>query len=210
MKPKLPQVIITCAVEDDIDEAVALHLIADAGAAAGPVHGNKGQPYLLKNLRGFNNAARHAPWLVLLDLDTDAECPPAFVTRHLPSPAARMSLRVAVREVESWLIADRQAFARFIGVPVRRLPLDPDALENPKQFVVNLARRSRKTDIKEDLVPSQNSGRTIGRGYPSRLIEFVRDHWSPTRAEPASQSLMKCRRQLRMFAGERSAPASSL
>ena len=38
------------------------------------MHGKKGKDGLLRNLDGYNRAARFSPWVVLVDLDHDADC----------------------------------------------------------------------------------------------------------------------------------------
>ena len=60
---------------------------------------------------------------------------------------------VAVREVEAWLLADRKHLAHFLHVPITQIPLAPEELENPKQTLVNLARKSRVRSIQKDMVP---------------------------------------------------------
>jgi hypothetical protein len=72
-------------------------------------HGGYG--YLKKNIRAFNHAARGMPFLVLTDLNS-TECPPTLIKKWLPYPKhPNLLFRVAVREVEAWLLAHRDAFA---------------------------------------------------------------------------------------------------
>jgi len=58
--------------------------------------------------------------------------------------------------------------------------------------MVDLARRSRRRTIREDMVPREGSGREVGPAYSSRMIEFVRNAWSPEAAMEASDSLCRC------------------
>ena len=92
---------MSVAVEGPIDEAVARRVIEAAGAELGPVYGKNGKDQLLQRLNGYNAAARYAPWLVLVDLDQDADCAPPFRDAQLPTPAVSMCFRVAVHEVEA-------------------------------------------------------------------------------------------------------------
>ena len=110
----------------------------------------KGKQYLLNRISAYNAAASHKPWIVLVDLDQDAQCAPPRAAERLPSPAAFMCLRIAVRETEFWLLADRERFSGFMSVSKSRVPEYPDLITDPKQFVVNLARHSRKRDVRED------------------------------------------------------------
>jgi hypothetical protein len=55
---------------------------------------------LLERLGGYNNAARFSPWLVLVDLDRDADCPPPFVAAR-SSNSLRRCLRCLRRLVRA-------------------------------------------------------------------------------------------------------------
>lgn len=185
--------VVSGAVEGMVDEAVLTRLVDEAGGRAGPIYGKNGKTHLRRVLGGYNNAARFAPWLVLVDLDEDAECAPPLVAVWLPAPAPMMRLRVAVRAIEAWLLADREQLAGFLGVAATRLPLDPDAVPDPKALLVDLARHSRRRDIREDMVPRSGSGRSVGPAYASRLIEFASTVWRPEVAAGCSDSLRRCR-----------------
>lgn len=183
--------IISAAVEGVTDEAVVRKLIIHVGAEPGTVYGKKGKPHLRSQIDGYNNAARHAPWMVLVDLDHEADCAPPLCTDWLAASAPRLCFRVAVRAVEAWLMADAEALATFLSVARGKVPSDPEGLAAPKETLVNLARASRKREIREDMVPRQGSGRAIGPAYASRLIEFVSSHWRPAEAAHRADSLRR-------------------
>lgn len=185
------ELIITAAVEGIVDEAVARKLVHHVGALSGDVYGKNGKRSLLQKVPGYNNAARHSPWIVVVDLDRDADCAPPFRANCLPNPAPFMCFRIAVREVEAWLLADRERIASFLQVPLKTVPVDPESLNNPKETVVNLASRSRSRNIREDMVPRLGSGRSIGPAYSSRLIEFAANQWRPNLAAAQSSSLQR-------------------
>jgi len=184
-------VVISAAVEGDVDEAVARRLIEAAGAAPGTVYGKNGKSALKTRIHGYNNAARHAPWFVLVDLDSDFDCVPPFRGNWLPDPAPRLCFRVAVRQVEAWLMADEQTLAEHLRVARNAVPPTPEELGNAKVGMVNLARRSRRLDIRKDMVPREGSGRAVGPAYASRLIEYIRDSWRPEVAANRSDSLRR-------------------
>lgn len=187
------------ACEGTVDEAVLRRLLAEVGAAADRVYGRNGKDDLRRQVRGYNEAARRFPWVLLVDLNDEAECPPPLVEAWIPDPAPHLCFRVAVREVEAWLLADRERFARFLSVARTRLPADPEAVEDPKGTVVSLARRSRKRAIREDMVPRPGSGRATAPAYSSQLIQFVADRnhgWRPRVAAEGSDSLERCLRRL--------------
>jgi hypothetical protein len=195
-------VTITGAVEGDLDEAVIRRLIFHVGATAGPIHGRNGKAQLRQRVTGYNRAARLSPWVVLVDLDNEESCAPTLVSKWLSDPAPNMCFRVAVRMVESWLLADRDRLAQFLAVPKGRLPANPDSIDNPKQTIVGLAGGSRRRDIRVDMIPRPGSGRSVGPAYTSRLIEFVAGPtaiWQPDAASKASDSLNGCLQRLRRF-----------
>lgn len=185
--------VISGAVEGIVDEAVLRRLVDEAGGRVGAIYGKNGKPHLRRVLGGYNNAARFSPWLVLVDLNSDAECAPPFLASWLQAPADMMRLRVAVRAIEAWMLADRDQLATFLRVPVTRLPRDPDAVSEPKRLLVDLARGSRRRGIREDMVPRPGSGRAVGPAYASRLIEFTATGWRPEVAAGCSDSLRRCR-----------------
>lgn len=182
--------VIAGAVEGPVDDAVLRRLFVECGHEPGPIHIKNGKSGVIDKLPGYNNAARFTPWLVLIDLD-DATCAPEYVATELPAPAAQMLFRVAVRQVESWLLADASRLASFLRVSRARVPGDPDSLPHSKQALVDLSRHSANRTIREEMVPRPGSGRRTGAGYVSRLIEFVQSHWDPHEAAQHSDSLRR-------------------
>lgn len=184
--------VISAAVEGVIDEVVLRRVAEYTGVAIGTVYGRTGKGKLLKQLNGYNQAARHAPWIVLVDLDRDDACAPAFCHVHLPHPAPYMNFRVAVRETEAWLLADRERIAPFLRVSARHVPSDPESLDDPKRTLVDLAARSPSREIRDAIAPRPGSGRQVGPAYTSRVMEFVQSHWRPDVALTHSDSLQRC------------------
>jgi hypothetical protein len=192
-------VVVSAAVEGIVDEAVVRKLIVHAGARPGTIYGKNGKAFLRKQINGYNNAARYSPWLVLVDLDRDAECAPPLRGEWIPDPAQHLCFRVAVREIEAWLMADAETLALFLSVARSRLAGDPEQILEPKIEMVNLARHSRRREIREDMVPRERSGRQVGPAYASRLMEYVETRWRPEVAAQGAESLSRaidCLRRL--------------
>jgi hypothetical protein len=202
--PREKLVFITAAVEGNVDEAVVRRLIEHVGGTPGPVYGRNGKDHLRQRISNYNQAARLSPWVVLVDLDHDAECAPPLRSAWLPALLPYMCLRVAVRQVEAWLLADRERLAKFLSVSTSRIPHNPESVEHPKNTLVEIARYSRRRDIREDMVPRAGSGRSVGPAYTARLIEFViseRTGWRPEVAARYSDSLnrsLRCLRRLKI------------
>lgn len=183
---------IPVVLEGDTDVPVVGRLFEMAGLELGTVYGLRGKNWLDQKLPAYNNAARHTQWFALRDLNGDAPCAAGLVELLLPARAAGMCLRIAVRASESWLLADRDRMAEFLSVPAYRIPADPDAIDNPKLHLVNLARKSRRRAIREDMVPAPGTTARVGPGYSARIIEFASEIWRPEVARAASPSLARC------------------
>jgi hypothetical protein len=185
--------LISAAVEGIVDKAVARRLIREAGGIPGPVYDMKGKQRLRQKINAYNHAARFAPWLVLVDLDNDASCAPSLRQNWLPvsAPPSWLCFRIAVPQVEAWLLADAESLAAYLGVAKRKIPDNPEALLDPKTAMVNLARDCQRRDIQQDMVPRPSSGRKVGPAYTSRLVEYVENHWQPARAAQHADSLRR-------------------
>lgn len=205
MPPAKNRAPISAVVEGRLDEVVLRVVVRHAGGIVGPVYGKRGKQYIQSRLNGYNNAAQYAPWVVLVDLDSDAECAPPLAKMWLPQPAPLMCFRVAVREIEAWLLADRLRLAQFLRVPQRMIPHNPEEVPDPKHVMVSLAKHSRERRLRHEMVPGVGSGREVGPAYNSRLIQFVTDRrngWRPEVAAQASESLRRCLSRLGRLARE--------
>lgn len=184
--------VFTIATEGILDAAVARRLLTDAGHSVIAEYTQSGKTQLDPKICGFNHAARLSPWLVLRDLDHDAACPRALLDALCPLCADNMLLRIPVRAIEAWLLADHANMSRFIGVPVSAMPAQPDALDAPKAALLDIARHSRSRRVLADLVPPRRSGRSVAPGYNARLSQFVFNRWHPAQAALRSDSLKRC------------------
>ena len=179
--------VVRVATEGDLDYAVARRLLGDVGLEWDRVAPARGRESLLNKLAGYNRAAAHEHWLVLIDLDRD-QCAPTLLREWIPAPADGMVVRVAVREIESWLLADR-GIARRLRVPASALPRLPDDIEAPKRFLVDLVRAQCKTKmVRNRILPGPRST-SVGPRYSGFLGEFVESKWEPRRAAERSPSL---------------------
>lgn len=188
-------VVLTAAVEGLADEVLLKRVCSFAGATVGQVYGRYGKSYILTKLNGYNHSAQFRHWVVLVDLDDDGTCAPEVLPRWLPAPSRLMRLRIAVRELEAWLLADPERIAKFLGVVVADIPADPDRVAHPKRLMVQLAQSSRRRAIREDMVPNIGSGQPVGPAYTSRMIEFIlsgESGWRPDVAAGNSDSLRRC------------------
>lgn len=192
---------IYLAVEDELSEKVVRRLLIDSGR---PFHVNSvinrgGFGYLKSKIDGFNKSAMALPFLVLTDLDQHV-CPSALIQDWLGKPISpNLIFRVAVREVEAWILGDRDNFSNFLGISADLVPFAPETLADPKRTLVQLAARTRKADIRRSLVPRQNTTATQGPEYNSCLTAFIASAWNPSAASLVCPSLAKCCKRLNEF-----------
>jgi len=195
---------IDVVIEDDLSLEIVNRVINELGYPfvidkvypdRGRKSAERGSGYILKKIKAFNNMAEYKHVMVLLDLDNN-ECAPQYKERILTVPKAdNFIFQIAVREVESWLLADRQGLSDFLSVPVERIPLRPDTLDDPKETLIGIARKSRKRDIRQG-IPPVDATASIGRDYNYLLRKFVRDSWNLNKAAKVSESLSRFLRRM--------------
>jgi len=196
-------------VEDAPSAAIAQKLVMARNArAAHRLLFREGFPSVMggyseieKKCEAFLNMAKAGFHVfTLTDLDT-AECACALIRSwfNIPDDAdvtlpAECVFRVAVREVESWILADHAAWAKYIGIPARNFDAKPDNLDDPKQHLLNVIRRKGRRKIHREMLPEGTAH--IGPRYNEVLCRFVEKAWLPERAAQNSPSLARALRAL--------------
>lgn len=190
--------IVNLVLEGLLEEPVARKIVEYCGHSVGTVHGRRGFGYVLKEAYKFHNMVKCGMAVFVLTDFMDAKCACVvqarhqYLTKHIPQPSNKFVLRFAVAELESWLLADRLQIAKFLGVPTTRIPHAPDQEADPKQTLVNIARRSRVSNIKHSIVPDEKHGGTTAPGYMGVMQSFVVETWDVEAAQLASPSLQRC------------------
>ena len=196
----MSSIFITLVVEDFLSEMVARKLLEQTGKNYCVTHCLRkgGSGYLKSKINAFNQAAIVSPFFVLTDQDSG--CPPDKITQWLERDChPNLIFRIAVMEVESWVMGHREAFANFLSISPNNIPQDMDTVENPKQLLVSLARRSRSQRLRMDLAPAPGSTSTQGPDYNNRLAQFVQNHWNVRHAQQNSESLRRAFLHLQVF-----------
>lgn len=184
---------ITLAVEDNLSRAVARRLVREylplAKISGEFVAGGS----IGSRIPGLNQRALHVgPVLALADLDRPMDCPAALVGQYSRglTVSPRMLIRVAVLEVESWILADRTGIAGWMGISANAIARNPENLIDPKRSLVELANRSRNRLLKEAIAPRNVLGTNrTGPGYNETVSEFVSQFWNPEAARRNAPSL---------------------
>ena len=97
--------------------------------------------------------------------------------------------RIAVREVEAWVIADLEAWAEYIGISTRYFTSRPDELEDPKKHIFEAIRRKGTHRLRKAMLPHGYA--SIGPEYNHIVCHFIARQWHPARAAERSPSLMR-------------------
>ncbi len=192
---------ILVAVEDELSAAVMRRLVAEVGRnfVIDRIINKRGNGQLRTGVPKFKSASHALPHVILTDLDR-YPCPPdllqAWGATNLPP---QLLVRVAVREVEAWLLADRLGIADFLAIAAVKVPTNPEIEVDAKRTLINLARRSRKGRLTQELVPATGSSNQIGPLYNARLTEFVSTQWNVPRARENAPSLHRTLLRLSTF-----------
>jgi hypothetical protein len=188
-------------VEDYLTKAIILKIIDsfhDKFCAGTPIMQN-GSGYIKKKIISFNKAANYKPYLIITDLD-QYECPPLLIKEWLPYPKnPNLIFRIAVKEIETWLLADRSNLARYLKISIDKIPIEVESIIDPKNFLINLARKSPERNIREAIVPRYKGTAKIGPEYNDCLAEFVQNKWMVVESAKNSISLKKTLEALEKF-----------
>ena len=183
------------AVEGATDIPFAEALIASVGRTprVGPTPSGKHALGLV--VARWNSSSNRAPSLVLRDWDFDDQSPCAgdLVTSVMGGPnlARCVSVRIVVRSIEAWAMADRKAFSAFFGISLSSVPDDPEALLDPKATLVTLCRKSGIRAVRDGVPPRVGAGRSVGPEYQPLLAEFGRSSWRVGSACDNAPSLLR-------------------
>jgi hypothetical protein len=180
-----------------LGERLIQHCLPDWSLALPPIN-KRGRSHLVAALPRYIEQARLQP--VLCIADTDSDCVRDLRSKWLPrTPTDHFMLRLAETEAESWALADASAFADAFAVPRTKVPNNPDGLSDPKMTVLTLARRSKRRQIRQEVVSAFDQNKP-GTGYNEHLCSFVRLRWRPSEAVKQSKSLQRAAASLRAIA----------
>lgn len=185
---------IFLATEDELSESVGLRLLKEFFPDKINVRKLRkgGNGYLTSNIHNFSKIALQYPVCLITDLD-NGKCAPELIAKLTQNAQLPQNFifRIAVREVESWLLADHEAIKTLLGskASTKLHPL-PDNIPNPKQYLLKLALKAPR-QVRKDLVADAGAIALQGLGYNNRLSNFIHNTWNPTMASERSDSLKR-------------------
>lgn len=183
---------ISIATEDILTEEIMVKVISsNKQFEIGHKLGKQGNGYLVNKLNNFNELAKGSAVVVVFDLDLKP-CPEEFrssLESKVVNKRDSLQIIVSVREIESWILADRIGFSSYFKVSKDKIERDPDGLLDPKEKIINLAKQSKDSAIKRGMPPVAGAASKVGLSYNTFLTGFIRDEWDIDRAAEASPSL---------------------
>lgn len=199
------------AGEDEVTKAIIRRTLAEYAPNLRvknelPARGGE----LKKKIENFNNLSSKVPVILLTDLDAE-NCAPTAKERLLDGikQEDHFIVNIAVDEAEAWLMADREGFAKYLGVAVEKIPsseLQKQGGRKPlKEMKIplkasyflthTLAFESNKKDIRERVGTSGKNCK--GKEYNTTLVPFIEKDWNVETAKENSDSLRRMIERLR-------------
>jgi hypothetical protein len=195
--------------EGSSDDVIARRIITSVNCLPGtsyrrPLSGT-GKNNLDVRLPGLNQGSLYRnSVLALRDLDRDAPCAPALVSKLIPDKNPKMLLRVCVCAAESWLMADRDAYADFCGLPVADIPAELETVVDLKGLIQGFGQSGRARRLRRHLDKGGASGVPLWGMMGSWHAQFAEEHWDPIRAEKSggAPSLNRTLHRIRQLAAD--------
>ena len=190
--------------EGFLDRIAAARLAESLGLRIeGAVQDAGGVDAFWKSIQKYNAAAKHCGVVLALADHDEAACVGPKLTSKLRSRHTDLILRLSVRELESWLMADAERLGGHLSVSPSKFPPRPDEVLNPKRTLVGLAGTSSKPGIRAGMVPKAGYSSDRGPEYTLIMESFIRTRWRPRIAAQRSPSLTRAIRALQEATTER-------
>ncbi|MBH1364776.1 hypothetical protein I5T79_10825 [Stenotrophomonas maltophilia] len=139
----------------------------------------------------IRSASGGLPVIICTDLDS-TPCIVRMKNDWFPQGVPRnIVFSVATREADAWILAD-PGISKYLASSTA-VPSDPESVQDPKSSLIEIAKRSRKRDIKEEMIVAKGAVARVGPGYNVVLANFVEFEWN---IEVASQKCKGLRRLL--------------
>ncbi|WP_420212498.1 hypothetical protein ACN8ZM_23245 [Burkholderia aenigmatica] len=180
--------------EDELCCAIAEALIAHSGIATDVQQRivTGGAAPFRQKIPSMNNVAKKVMPVLMV---ADADQAPCVVTQRnswLPADVShRLSMRLAVKEAEAWVLADHVGFSNFAIVSKDLFPAQPEILPDPKQALLALVKKSKRRELRDEMLPGKGATSPVGLGYNIHMTDFVKNHWNIGRAVNRAPSLAR-------------------
>lgn len=158
------------------------------------IKGGKGK--IKTKLAEYNRSAKKLSFCLVIDLD-DNECAPSLIDQWFKfAKNERLFFRVAVKEIEAWVLADYKNFSKFLNVSPdvikKKIPnLEADNILDPKETLLQITNAKSKIARKENIVFVSEGKFYQGSAYNSEMSNFIHSFWNVKFAAQNSNSLQK-------------------
>lgn len=208
MEDKTIQVYVSA--EDPVTKAIVERLLAYCSTRFVvfkeiPARGGE-----IKNkIQELNNLAASRPVILLTDLDTEY-CAPQLKSKLLKDMAQSPNfvINIAIDEAEAWLMADREGFSKYLGIPIDVIPestmqkmggskpvLEMDFCYKSSLYLTHkIAPQSFNEELKQQIAVQGQACK--GKEYNSAMLPFVKEVWNIEAATQNSDSLSRMIRRL--------------
>lgn len=183
---------ISIATEDILTEEVMVKILSSVSDVDIPFKlGKKGCGYLKKNIHKFNELSYRHNVLVVFDSDLQTNINEfrSSIEKEIKNKSRSLDIIIPVREIESWILADREGLSAFLNISGDKLCRSPDDLLDPKEKIISLAKLSKNADIRKGIPPKKGAASKVGLSYNTLLTRFVQENWDIDRAKVHSPSL---------------------
>lgn len=184
--------------EDPVHEMIlqGIFISLEINSASFQVLPMRGKTQIDKNIKRYAKASISKRIIILRDLDNDAPCAPHFRSKWLNGIDEQTKTdksfvsRLAVREGEAWLIADKDWCKTYLKIRESDLiKIKPESLSHPKEALLKLidqgALRPRQ---KNDFLRRDGGNLHQATAYNDSLKAHM-ENWSAERARLNSHSL---------------------
>jgi len=157
----------------------------------------------------LNRLSSSKPVILLTDLDA-TQCAPMLKNSLLANQEQNddFIFNIAVDEAEAWLMADREGFAEYFGIPISEIPnAVPQKMGGRKpltemefpyksswMFTHDLISKSSKEELKRQIEAQGTAAK--GKEYNPAVVPFIKNAWSIDNAMQNSDSLTRMVRRL--------------
>lgn len=193
---------LTCVYEDELTASIIKRLFKEfeSDIAISTEINAHGFGRIKKSILNYNRAARHTAFFIVTDLD-QKECAASLIKDWFCSVEKEPQLlfRIAVHEIDAWVLADKTGIAKLLNVSSDLIPQEPESILDPKNLLMQLAKKSKSREIREDFPPKDKYAHQ-GPLYNILLTSFVKDNWDLYEAMQHSESLTRAYTALKKFA----------
>lgn len=150
-----------------------------------------------------NKLAKSTPVIMLLDVDEG--CAPLLKAKLLQGLQQEPDflINVSVDEAEAWLMADREGFANYFGIPIDKIPQAKPLKQGGRNARMEMdfpvksswllthqyALASSKAEVRKTIGVSDSQAHCKGKEYNTVIVPFIENIWNVDVACSNSDSL---------------------